>query len=112
MKNNPAIRKNSGRNIDGTFMKGVSGNPTGRPKSTLKDYLRQKFNNMSDEDKEIFLKGISPEVQFKMAEGNPAQGIDHTTNGESINTYDEEQLEAIARRIVSDGKTESTEIPN
>ena len=70
-KTTPANREISGRNSDGTFIKGVSGNPSGRPKDTLKEYLRKKFTGMTDEEKEEFLKKVSAEVQFKMAEGNP-----------------------------------------
>lgn len=72
---NPAIREDTGRNPDGTFKKGVSGNPSGRPKNTLKDYVRQKFTEMSDEEKEEFLKKINPEFQWKMGEGQPKQDV-------------------------------------
>lgn len=70
-------QETSGRNSDGTFKLGFSGNPGGRPKNSLKDYLKRKFSNMSDEEKEKWLKEnrVSGEVQFKMAEGNPKQGI-------------------------------------
>ena len=75
-ENNPAIRPQTGRNEDGTFKEGVSGNPSGRPKGTMKDYLRRKFMDMSDEDKEIFAKKISNEMQVKFAEGMPKQDIE------------------------------------
>ena len=69
----PAIREN--RNPDGTFKKGFSGNLSGRPSNTLKDYLKNKFSNMSDEEKEAWLKkhNVPGEIQFRMAEGNPHQ---------------------------------------
>src|SRR3989338_4684293 len=80
----PANRENTGRNSDGTFMKGISGNPNGRPKNTLKDYVRKKFMEMSEEEKEEFLKKVSPETQWKMGEGNPDNNTDLTSKGEKI----------------------------
>jgi len=73
------------RNPDGTFPKGVSGNPGGRPKNTLKDYLRRKFSSMTDEEKEEFLKGVSAIDQFRMAEGNPHTTTDVTSGDAPIN---------------------------
>jgi hypothetical protein len=52
---------------------GESGNPGGRPKGTLKDYDRQRFLNMSDEEKEAFLSRIDPAFRYRMAEGNPTE---------------------------------------
>ena len=67
----PQNREIAGRNIDGTFAKGFSGNPGGPPKGGLKDYDRQKFLAMTDEEKEAFLLKIAPELRYRMAEGNP-----------------------------------------
>lgn len=77
---NPAIRDEQGK-----FKPGFSGNPTGRPKDTLKAYLQKKLTEMSEEEKESFLEGISKELQWQMAEGRPKQDTDVTTGGESLN---------------------------
>lgn len=66
------------------FKKGQSGNPSGRPKGTLKDYVRQKFMAMSTDEKEAFISGIDDAVVWRMAEGNPAQETDITTGGDKI----------------------------
>ena len=42
----------------------------------LKAYDRNKFNAMSDEEKEEFLSTIAPELRYRMAEGNPKQDVD------------------------------------
>lgn len=94
----PANRGETGRNPDGTFKVGVSGNPKGRPKNTLKDYVRQKFMLMTDEEKEDFLEKIPPEIIWKMGEGNPMQNTDVTTDGESLNSISDEQADKILKR--------------
>lgn len=69
---------------DTQWKPGQSGNPSGRPKNTLKAYLATKLNNMTEEEKENFLRGIPKEVQWKMAEGNPSNETDLTSAGEKI----------------------------
>ncbi len=70
----PANREKSGRNTDGTFKPGISGNPDGRPKDTLKAFMAREFRAMDDEEKRKWLKAnkIPPEIIWKMAEGNPS----------------------------------------
>lgn len=61
---------------DTRFKPGESGNPSGRPKDTLKEYTRKKLAGMSEKEKDDFLKKIAPEMQWKMSEGNPHQSGD------------------------------------
>ncbi len=79
------------RNPDGTYKPGVSGNPGGRPKNTLKGYLARKFDKMTDEEKEAWLiaNKVSAEVQWKMAEGNPRQDTDVSFNKSIAEVLDE-----------------------
>jgi hypothetical protein len=70
------------------FKPGQSGNPNGRPKGTfsLKTYAKKYLQEMTDEEKLKFMEGLPKDIIWKMAEGNPAQGIDHTTNGKELPT--------------------------
>lgn len=80
------------------FMPGVSGNPGGRPKGTLKEYMSLKFREMSPEEKEEWLREnkISGDLQWRMGEGNPESKTDITTKGEKIEMTP--QVKAIAEK--------------
>jgi len=66
------------------------GNAGGRPKGQgLKQYDREKFAAMTDEEKEQFLTTIPSEIRYRMAEGNPHQESDVTSAGKSIVVDDE-----------------------
>ena len=68
------------------YKKGQTGNPGGRPKGSksLKTYIKERFDRMSDDEREEFLEGLPKEVVWKMAEGNPANNTDLTTLGRPI----------------------------
>lgn len=73
------------RNPNGTFGKNNNANPKGRPKGqTLKEWVREQLIGMNDKQRKEFLKGISKDIQWKMAEGNPESKTDVTSGGEVI----------------------------
>ena len=79
------IKSVDNRQPDGTFGPGNVANPNGRPKGkSLKEYWKQKFSDMTDKQKERFTKKISPELLWKMAEGNPENKTDLTSDGEKL----------------------------
>ena len=89
VSNNEKSTKKLGGVTGKGFMPGVSGNPSGRPKDTLKEYVRKKLSNMSDEQREEYLKGIQKDFQWRMAEGNPKEAVEHSGNIKISNVLDE-----------------------
>ena len=76
------------RDEKGRILPGKTLNPNGRPKGkSLKEYDRERFSKMSDEEKEEFLRTVSSEIRYRMAEGNPAPATDLTTGGKPIPIY-------------------------
>lgn len=77
IENKEKNRENSLKNLI-PFKPGQSGNPGGRPKNTLKDYVKEMFIKMSDEEKKNWLKDnkITGIDQWKMGEGLPRQDLD------------------------------------
>ena len=61
---------------DYSWKPGQSGNPNGRPPGkTLKEWAREFLEDLPDDKKLDFLREIEPDIVWKMAEGNPRQGI-------------------------------------
>ena len=78
------IKPVTNRNPDGTFGAGNNANPYGRPKGkTLKEWLKDRLQEMDDKQRRKFLKDIPKEMQWRMAEGNPQSDV--TSGGEKIN---------------------------
>lgn len=67
----------SNRRSNGTFKPGVSGNPAGRPpQKTLKEFAREWFLQLSNEDKIAYLTNLEklrPGFAWTMSEGNPTE---------------------------------------
>jgi hypothetical protein len=68
------------------FVKGQSGNPGGRPKGSksLKTFAREYLETLPPEEKVEYLKTLPTEIVWRMAEGNPENKSDITSNGETI----------------------------
>ena len=78
----PQKLENNGRNPDGTFTVGHDKIPgSGRPRNSLKDFARKWLNSMTEEEKRAFLKSIDKFDIWRMAEGQPTQGVDGGEDG-------------------------------
>ena|SRR3990167_11379724 len=60
------------RTENGRFDKGTAPGPGRTKGKTLKEWRRETLANMTDTERKEFLKSVSNETQWKMAEGNPA----------------------------------------
>jgi hypothetical protein len=67
------------------FKKGQSGNPSGRKGGkSLKEYAKEMIANMTDEERQEYLQGISKRIIWEMAEGKAESKTDITSGGEAI----------------------------
>lgn len=79
------------RDENGKFVEGTAPGP-GRPKGkSLKEYWKQRFSEMSEQEKEEFAKKVSPELLWQMAEGRPSaeMQVDATISGPALVRLDE-----------------------
>lgn len=89
MEDTEEQQKNKGDNLrPWQFKPGQSGNPGGRPKGTvsLKTFARQMIQDMTDDEKLEFMKGLSKDTIWEMAEGKAHATTDMTTNGKELPT--------------------------
>lgn len=83
------------------YQKGQSGNPGGRPKGSksLKTYVKEKLEKMSDEEKEEFIDGLDKKVLWEMSEGRP--DTKSTLDAKVEHSLPEEQA-AIIKKALED----------
>ena len=61
------------------FQKGNNANPNGRPKGkSLKEFAREFLMALPDEEKTNYLACLPEDIVWKMAEGNPDIGVQHS----------------------------------
>lgn len=106
-------QQESNRNPDGTFKEGMSGNPAGRPPGTrnlstaLHEALQQKAKNSANTYQELLIqrvlndaivkgKGDMVKLIWSYIDGQPQQGIDLTTGGESMNMTSDRVMDMVA----------------
>ena len=76
-ENSETIREKRIKNLK-PFKPGQSGNPGGRPKGTLKQYVQKMFQEMPEKEKAQWLKvqRVSGIDIWKMGEGLPKQDVE------------------------------------
>lgn len=87
------------RNENGTFAEGTAPGP-GRPKGkSLKEFWRERFENMTDDEKLEFAAKVAPDLLWKMAEGNPTTPTEHEVKG------------AITINLIEYGSNDTSQLP-
>jgi len=73
-------------------------NNGGRVPNPMKAHILKRFNEMTDKQKDSFIKSIDAYKQITLAEGNPRQDNEHTGAGgkdlipETLTTEDKQAL--------------------
>lgn len=82
------------------FKKGQSGNPAGRPAGkSLKEYAKEMLHTMTDDERQVFLNGISKDTIWEMAEGKAKQGLDGDLTITNLNAdLTDEQFDRLIRQ--------------
>ena len=70
-------KQESNRDEKGRFKAGFSGNLKGRkPGKSLKEFTRDYLSKLNDEEKDKWLEGLSKDIVWRMAEGQPKTDLE------------------------------------
>ena len=86
------------------FKPGNPGGPGRKPGKTLKEYAREYLACLTDEERQQFMGGLSKEIIWKMAEGNP-----HNTSDIEVDVKPQPLLDVLRNNNSSKENSSSQE---
>lgn len=89
------------------FKPGQSGNPSGKRKGTvsLKKYAQKYIQELTDDEKLEFMRGLDKKVIWEMAEGKPESTIKATVKKDELKDLPDDELD----RIIEEGESSESQ---
>ena len=88
------------------FKPGQSGNPSGKKKGTvsLKKFAQSYIQNLTDEEKLEFMKGLDKKDIWQMAEGKPEAQVKAKVEVDKLDDLPDEELD----RLIEEGESDKS----